>query len=345
MQTRISALFLVGYLLMQPVHAARAETDACPMPDGYVDRGIGGTGLTGTGGDDGIGGTGIKDNRQEGASAAATVYVTGTIYAYGSICVNGLHITYADDTPVENGAGTSSAKDLQLGQLVEVEAKKTPGVSSLKARKISLIHMLEGPVSKIAPEAGMIEVMGEQVHLDDLSKYPQLSVGLGVRVGGLRDLRGNVVATSITVKGAKQPDRVAGHLTMDGQERMLIGKTPITLSKGVKLPPSGEDLVAVGTWRNNSLHVSRVAEKEEDEYSEGYISLEGYIEHVKDAHHAQVCDEVFNTDRLKDAHFQEGDRVIITGAIDKSGKIDALGIKDVKVPGLHVLGPDRDKLK
>ena len=344
MQTRIRALFLVCFLLLQPVHAARAEGDACPMPDGYIDRGIGGTGLSGTNGDDGIGGTGI-DNRKAGPDTASTVYVIGTIYAYGSLCVNGLHITYAPDTPVKDGAGTSSAKDLQLGQLVQVEAEKTPGVSSLKARKISLIHMLEGPVSAVSPETGTIEVMGEKIRLAGLSGYPRLAVGLGVRVGGLRDLKGNIVATSITAKGAKQPDRVAGHLTMDGQERMLLGKTPLTLPKGIKLPPSGEDLVAVGTWRNNSLHVSRVAEKEDDDFSPGLISLEGYIEHVPDAHHAQVCDEVFSTDRLKDAPFREGDRVIVTGVIGKDGKLDAIKLKDVKVPGLNVLGSDKDKLQ
>ncbi|TAL39279.1 MAG: hypothetical protein EPN97_02790 [Alphaproteobacteria bacterium] len=344
MQTIIKVFFLACFLLMQQMPAARAETDACPMPDGYIDRGIGGTGLTGTNGDDGIGGTGI-DNRKAGPNTASTIYVIGTIYAYGSLCVNGLHITYADDTPVKDGAGTSSAKELQLGQLVQVEAEKTPGVSSLKARKISLIHMLEGPVSGVSPETGTIEVMGESIRLADLSGYPQLSVGLGVRVGGLRDLKGRIVATSIVAKGAKQPDRVAGHLTMDEKEHMLIGKTPITLPKGVKLPPSGEDLVAVGAWRDNSLHVTRVSEKPDDDFAPGYISLEGYIEHVPDAHHAQVCDEVFNTDGLKDARFREGDRVIVTGVIGKDGKLDAIDLKDVKVPGINVLGSDKDKLQ
>lgn len=339
MQTVIKILFLACFLIMQQMPGARAESAKCPMPDGYVDRGIGGTGLTGTNGDDGIGGTGI-DNRK-----TATVYVIGTIYAYGSICVNGLHITYAPDTPVKEGGLTALAKELQLGQLVQVEAEKTPGVSSLKARNISLIHMLEGPVTGLAPEAGTIEVMGEKIRLDGLSAYPQLSIGQGVRVGGLRDLRGNIVATSITAKGVKQADRVAGHLTMDDKERMLIGKTPITLPKGVKLPPSGEDLVAVGTWRNNSLQVSRVAEKEEDDFAEGYISLEGYIEHVPDAHHAQVCDEVFNMAGLKGSRYREGDRVIVTGVIGKNGKLDAIGLKDVKVPGLNVLGSDKDKLQ
>jgi hypothetical protein len=342
MRKIIKVLFLVGVLLMQPLHAARAEGDACPMPDGYVDRGIGGTGLTGKDGEDGIGGTGVQNKPGQ---TAATVYILGTIYAYGSICVNGLHITYDADTPVKDGGKAVSGKDLQLGQLVQVEAEKTPGVRFLSARKIGLVHMLEGPVTKVTPETGTIEVMGEQVRLGDLSGYPQLSIGLGVRVGGLRDIRGNIVPSSVTVKRSGQPDRVAGHLTMDGTQRMLIGKTPIVLSKGVKLPPSGEDLVAVGAWKKNELHVSRVSKKEEDEYHPGYISIEGYIEHVPDAHHAQICDEVFNTDGLKGVQFREGDRVIVTGVIDAQGNLEAVSMRDVKVPGVNVLGSQKDKLK
>jgi len=259
--------------------------------------------------------------------------------------VNGLHITYAADTSVKDGERKMSGKDLQLGQLVEVEAERTPGAASLSAKKIEVTHTLEGPITKINAESGSIEVMGDQVRIDDLSKYPQLAVGLGVRISGLRDLQGNIVATNVSLKKARQLDYVAGDLSMDSRQRMMIGRRPVILPKGMKLPQSGEDLEAFGAWKKDTLHISRVSAKEEDEYGQGYLSIEGYIENVKDAHHAKICDEVFSIDRLQNTHFREGDRVIITGAIDKDGKIDALSIKEVRIPDIHVLGSGKSEPK
>lgn len=336
MRNAISWVAICAAMLLQS-SIAFADTGKCQMQDGYLDEGIGGTGYSqAPGGDDGIGGTGISATEERAAAKPATVYVIGTIYAYGSICVNGLRIEYSGDMPVEDGG---KAKELAIGALVEVVAETVPGSLSLRAREIALLSPLEGPVTGIDIQNNTLEVLGEKLTVKGLPSQPSIAVGDIVRLSGLRNLSDEVIATSIErVEGVAGAGKVEGDFGTGSDGRNFIGKTPVVLPEGMLKPGAGEEVEAIGEWRNNALHLSRISEHEEDGYTEGYISIEGYVESAGDKSHAKICDEVFDLQGLKEAKFSEGDRVVIKASINKEGKMSAIGMKPVLLPAPQIYG-------
>ena len=91
--------------------------------------GIGGTGISNN--DYGIGGTGI----------------VGTISAFGSIVVNGLHIEYSKLQPLESFLGNKTAASLAIGNVVAIEADLVEG--QLVARRIIEQIALSGTVESV----------------------------------------------------------------------------------------------------------------------------------------------------------------------------------------------------
>lgn len=145
---------------------------------GAVAGGVGGTGISNDNG--GIGGTGI----------------VGTITGFASICVNGVEVHFNKNVPVsENGIASSSAR-LAVGQVVAVEAFNTR--RGLEAGRISILHAYEGPLTALPRDSMPMRVMGQPVRL---ANGAQVAAGLRpgdpVRVSGLRDARGEVVASRI----------------------------------------------------------------------------------------------------------------------------------------------------
>jgi hypothetical protein len=109
-------------LLLVPLEVARSQD--------LGDRGIGGTGVVPTDpdGDRGIGGTGVM----------------GTIRGFGSIIVNGVHVTYAPDVPVRIDGQPRAVSDLKIGQVVRVVAETSNGV--LATRQIDVASEVVGPI-------------------------------------------------------------------------------------------------------------------------------------------------------------------------------------------------------
>ncbi len=146
-------------LLCCSLFAPSVWANPCVTKDGFLDNGIGGTGLNGgiggtgdkrtentqgrQGGDDdnGIGGTGVEDSNGIGGTGTRAadndvIYVTGTIHAFGSVCVNGVEIEYTADTPVQtDSVNTLTASSLSIGQVVDVVAERKPRTSHARSQK------------------------------------------------------------------------------------------------------------------------------------------------------------------------------------------------------------------
>jgi hypothetical protein len=190
---------------------------------------VGGTGISNDNG--GIGGTGI----------------VGTITGFASICVNGVEVHFNQNVPVsENGIATSSTR-LAIGQVVAVEAFNSQ--RGLEAGRISILHAYEGPLTALPRDSMPMRVMGQPVRLAKGAQVAaDLRPGDPVRVSGLRDARGEVVASRI--------DRALGL-----KEASAIG--PVDRSgylHGLKLSnhsgPAQEMLVR-GHWSGRELDVSQ----------------------------------------------------------------------------------------
>jgi hypothetical protein len=170
------------------------------------DDGIGGTGFggddgiggTGFGDDDGIGGTGFGDDDGIGGTG-----VYGTITGLGSICVNGLHISYKRDVSVMIFGEPSRASRLGIGHVVWVvaEGPQLDPEEEWGARSITAYNVRVGRVDSIGSSGFSVD--GETiVRLDAAWLFaqpgePGFEIGDWVAVSGLRRPDGRLVASRV----------------------------------------------------------------------------------------------------------------------------------------------------
>lgn len=165
--------------------------------------GIGGTGAPLELAAGGIGGTGAPILP---ISAGESGAVVGTITGFASICVNGLEVHYADASPVSINGRLADTTSLAVGQVVALEVGQ--GSRGLEAARIHVVHAVVGPVSR--HEDNAIIVMGQRVLVGGLAAVP--SVGATVRVSGLRDADGNIVASRVDSADAEAEHSVVGRV-------------------------------------------------------------------------------------------------------------------------------------
>lgn len=212
--------------------------------------GTGGTGAVADGVDGtfidhgGVGGTGAPILRPGGSGGTGIV---GTITGFASICVNGLEVHFGKDVPVsENGAPASSAH-LAIGQVVAVEA--FAGKRGLQAGRISILNVYEGPLTALPNASAPLRVMGQPVRLAAGARVAEgLRPGEPVRVSGLRDARGEVVASRIERAPGLREASAIGAVDRTGS---LQG-----LKLGTRVAPAREVLVR-GQWTGRQLEVAQ----------------------------------------------------------------------------------------
>lgn len=246
---------ICGFSLLVSVPAGAAP--ACLEPGG-----MGGTGAVATGGiggtgapqqDGGLGGTGAPAQHGGigGTGAPADeggiggTGIVGTITGFGSICVNGVEVHFDSNAVLTENGVPASSKQLAIGQVVAVEARSSP--RGLEARNIAILHAYEGPVTEVAPGAASLRVMGQPVRLAVGARVASgLRIGDPVRVSGLRDAQGQVLASRIDRAPGLVQASAIGAIERPG---VLQG---LALSK--PLPASAEMLVR-GTWNGRQLNV------------------------------------------------------------------------------------------
>ncbi|NQD92193.1 hypothetical protein HP532_05930 [Pseudomonas sp. CrR25] len=223
--------FICGPFLF--ASSALSAAPACLEPGG-----MGGTGAVATGG---IGGTGAPaDNGGIGGTG-----IVGTITGFGSICVNGVEVHFDEQVPLsENGVPVSS-KQLAIGQVVAVEAGASQ--QGLQALSIAILHAYEGPITGVAADSASMRVMGQPVQVAPGARVAEgLRVGEPVRVSGLRNSRGEVVASRIDRAPNLTQVSAIGAVERAGDLQGLALSKP--------LAPGGEVLVR-GTWNGRQLEV------------------------------------------------------------------------------------------
>ncbi|MBS7660654.1 hypothetical protein I0D00_01640 [Pseudomonas lalucatii] len=188
-----------------------------------------------------MGGTGAPAG--EGGSGGTGI--VGTITGFASICVNGVEVHFDDKAAIsENGLPVGS-EHLAIGQVVAVEARRSP--RGLEARNIAILHAYEGPITDVATGSAAMRVMGQPVRIAAGAHVAEgLRIGEPVRVSGLRDARGEVVASRIDRAPELAQVSAIGAIDRAGN---LQG-----LTLGKPLAPRDEVLVR-GTWNGSQLEV------------------------------------------------------------------------------------------
>ena len=286
--------------------------------------GIGGTSAPGHGG---IGGTGSPAELALGGiggtgqvalpiAAGETGAVVGTITGFASICVNGLEVHYEDSTPVTaNGAG-SSIRSLAIGQVVAIEA--TPSARGLEAKRVAIVHAVVGPVTRVDGEN--LEVMGQRVvRLDNAEP---LAIGDTVRVSGLRDADGAIVASRIErAEGAEIEHSVVGRVRGGRIEGLRVDAADL---------PEGAEVVARGRFGEGRLEARHIERDPAREFTDRAraVSIEARVSERSGRRLSAGGQrfELGDDTRVVGSRRDEGDRnrlIRVTGRVDKDGTVRA----------------------
>ena len=136
-------------------------------------------------------------------------FTSGTIRAFGSIVVNGIHYDESRAAITDDAGQTLGRSALQLGMVVEVEGSdistSTSGVRRADASAVRVRSELQGPIAAIDLAGSQITVLGQQVSIGASTVFERqfegglssLTPGQEVEIYGLRQADGQYLATRI----------------------------------------------------------------------------------------------------------------------------------------------------
>lgn len=228
--------------------------------------GIGGTGIS----DDGIGGTGILPHGGIGGTGWREVkadqqsLIIGVVTGFASVCVNGVEVHYDNQTPVDDNGVSGNAQALQIGQTVYIKANGTG--QEVKAQRISILHPLGGPVTRVDLARNKIDIMGKPVDISGaINRNQTIKIGDQMRVSGLGRQNGPLYATRLEpmpngmqpfTRDIQQPMKTLGVKTGDmlhvqgyakniGNDQININGITLSVPKNLQLQPSDLKSVAI----------------------------------------------------------------------------------------------------
>ena len=213
--------------------------------------GIGGTGNQAA--TDGIGGTG----NQAATDGIGGTGIIGIITDFGSIWVNGIRVQYDATTPVQAYGATVAADKLALGQVVAVEATGSENV--MRAKQITVLNVVTGPIGEINLVQNQITVLGQVIRVTSETHntaLQDLKIGDPVRISGLRETRGIIVATRID-PAPRDVMEVTGRVDKLVNNGFNIANLPVSAAAITGLEVGREVRVA-GTWDGQQLHARQI---------------------------------------------------------------------------------------
>jgi hypothetical protein len=239
----------------------------------------GGTGGTGTRADKGgVGGTG----QQVDKGGVGGTGIVGVITGFASICINGLEVKYDRGTPVSRNGSPAQADHLALGQVVSVEAVGAGG--DLRARKISILDAVVGPVSRVQGQE--LEVLGQRVRVGGegtvAGERAGLKVGQVVRVSGERTAEGVIAATRVE-PAAEPRASVVGIATAVDAKSFRIGNLRVERNERTRDVREGQEVLVVGEMAGGQLRPERAHIAPSLDFGRGVdrVVVEGYLARAK----------------------------------------------------------------
>ncbi|MDO8958577.1 MAG: DUF5666 domain-containing protein [Rhodocyclaceae bacterium] len=323
------AILLAAWAFLLPTTVTSAG-GVCAPPVGYEllaagssMGGIGGTGRA-VSRSGGIGGTG-RANDTAGAGGIGGTGIVGTITGFASICVNGLEVHYDADVPVSENSRPANTRGLAIGQIVAVEAGQS--ARGLEARRIAVLHALEGPVTRSIDQHDQFEVMGVAVvpgHERARDQARSLKTGDWVQVDGHLVSSNSVLASRVARIEATSEASVSGRAD---PIRQRIGGVAVDRAASGELTVrgiwDGQKLVirashpAPGTaWTQRPTQVvieTRVQQRAGNAIRTGRADVDAALANQR---------ELGGDDRLS-----AGTLIRVTARLDDSGKLHPLRIE------------------
>lgn len=313
-------------------------SDHAQLAGGDRDSGMGGTGL----GDesDGLGGTGLGDE-PDGLGGTGVV---GTITGFGSICVNGLRITYDSQTPTEVNHAPASAESLRIGDVVAVQAQQVDG--ALRARSIAVRQLVRGQLDAVAPASRRLRVLGQQVELPEewaSDAFEALSIGDRLAISGQRVSDGRILATRLTILESSGAASLIGTLAITADGEASVAGVGIAPEVPIDSALAGASVIATGVWSAPHQRIERAEVERAVHFDRRTkeVSLGGYVEVQHDGVVRVGGLRVEAPHAVRD-RIRLDDYVVVRGVLTRSGTIRALRIaRDVRPPRYMLPRPPR----
>jgi len=227
------------------------------------------------------------------------VLATGTITGFGSIYVNGVHFQTSSATIRKNGQ-TVAESQLAVGEVARVKGQKNDTDDTGAAETIDVDESVVGPIAAIDTTNSVVTVLGQTVKINTGTSFSMniqpadlsgLKVGDTIRVSGLIDSSGNIVASRIELNGASAPLQVLG--TVSGLDTtahtfkinaLVVNYSSANLTGFAGGQPSDGDLVEVQgtmfdatTMTLTATHVARQQSEQEEAGESSEVEREGLI--------------------------------------------------------------------
>lgn len=241
----------------------------------------GGTEVAGT---PGTGGTGSPGGSAPGTGGTG-IFSHGSISAFGSVVLNGIHFDERDARIRINGA-SSSPGALRLGMVAGVQGERYEDGVSGKAESIEVWSIARGPVS--AAGGGQFTVLGMKIKtqgstfLEGVGSAAAIAAGQWVTVWGLQaDAQASAwVATRVAV-GSSGGLVVATGMVSGSREQRLLNGIRLTGGDAEKLH-SGRVTRVEGQWdaEAGSLEVKSdhdIDVRGENVGSSALVEIEGVV--------------------------------------------------------------------
>ena len=226
------------------------------------------------------------------------VLATGTITGFGSIYVNGVHFQTSSATIRKNGQ-TVAESQLAVGEVARVKGEKNDTDGTGVADSIDVDESVVGPIAAIDTTNSVVTVLGQTVKINTGTSFSMdvqpaslagLKVGDVIRVSGLIDSSGNIVASRIERTGASAELQVLGtvaSLDMTAHtfkiNALVVNYSSANLTGFASGQPSDGDLVEVQgtmfdatTMTLTATHVAR-QQSEQEEAGSDEMEREGLI--------------------------------------------------------------------
>jgi len=226
------------------------------------------------------------------------VLATGTITGFGSIYVNGVHFQTSSATIRKNGQ-TVAESQLAVGEVARVKGEKNDTDGTGVADTIDVDESVVGPIAAIDTTNSVVTVLGQTVKINTGTSFSMdvqpaslagLKVGDVIRVSGLIDSSGNIVASRIERTGASAELQVLGtvaSLDMTAHtfkiNALVVNYSSANLTGFASGQPSDGDLVEVQgtmfdatTMTLTATHVAR-QQSEQEEAGSDEMEREGLI--------------------------------------------------------------------
>jgi hypothetical protein len=226
-----------------------AWSPAIAAPDKPKDNGIGGTGSVWAmpePSDNGIGGTGV----------------IGTIQDFGSIIVNGVHVSYPTDALIAIDGEQSEPSQMKIGQVASLVAEKKD--QDYVTSRIEIIHEVIGEIETVSGRT--LRLVGQKVELGPGIKAPALKAGLRVAISGLRLPDQTIVASLIEAAGSGQ-EQLVGTVTRAPDGNLMIGGQAVSnvatsyLGQRVILRGSSRSKLFEASYTSNNVRLPRGVER------------------------------------------------------------------------------------